>query len=186
MYFLIENPTHKKLFGVTRRWVGRQSCYSCNVLPRVVNIETAASEITKKEQVCHSMEIFKLFVRIITVFSPHFLSPFQASSLQGWSKNVLGYPLLGLIFPGLERGIFLNLKKTIFIIDAWQRKFFSQYSVLERVSFAAFLQVCNFITKRLQNRCFLWNLCVFWENFKNSFFMNTSVGCFWILFWFPS
>ena len=64
------------------------------------------------------MEFFKLFMRIITVFSPHFLSPFQASSLQGWSENVLGYPLLGLIFPGVERDIFLNLKKTVFIIDA--------------------------------------------------------------------
>ena len=135
---------------------------------------------------CLSMEFFKLFVRIITIFSPHFLIPFQASSLQGSSENVLGYLLLALIFPGLERGIFLNLKKTVFIIDAWPWKFFSQYLALPRVSFPTFLQVCNFITKRLQNRCFLWNLWVFCEIFKNSFFMNTSAGCFWILFWFPS
>ena len=116
------------------------------------------------------MEFFKLFVCIITVFTPHFLSPFQASSLQGWSENVLGYPPLGLILPGLEWGIFLNLKKTVFIIDSWLLKFSSQYLALPRVSFATFLQVCNFITKRLQNRCFLWNLCVFCEIFKNSFF----------------
>ena len=116
------------------------------------------------------MEFFKLFMHIITVFSPHFISPFQTSSLQGWSENILGYPLLGLTFPGLERGIFFNLKKTVLIISAWPRKFFSQYSALPRVSFATFLQVCNFITKRLQNWCFLWNLCVFWEIFKNSFF----------------
>ena len=180
---------------MTRRWVGHQSCYSSKVLPRVVNIETVASEITKKElvqsqlqntTVCPSMEFFKFFVCIITVFSPHFLSPFQALSLQGWSENVLGYSLLGFIFPGLERSIFLNLKKTIFIIDAWSGKFFSQYSALARVSFATFLQFCNFITKRPQNRCFLWNLCVFCKIFKNSFFMNASVGCFWILFWLPS
>ena len=94
----------------------------------MLNIETAASEITKKELVQlqiaehHYMSFYgifsKLFMRIMTVFSPHFLSPFQASFLQGWSENVLGYPLLGLIFPGVERGIFLNLKKTIFIKDA--------------------------------------------------------------------
>ena len=36
---------------VTRRCVGHQSCYSSKVLPRVVNTETAASEITKTELV---------------------------------------------------------------------------------------------------------------------------------------
>ena len=94
----------------------------------MLNIEKAASEITKKELVQsqiaehHYMSFYgifsKLFMRIITVFSPHFLSPFQSSFLQGWSENVLGYLLLGFTFPGVERGIFLNLKKTIFIIDA--------------------------------------------------------------------
>ena len=176
-------------------WVGHLSCYSSKVLLRVVNIKTAASEITKKEVVqlqiaehqCMSFYgTFQTFAHIITVFSPHFLSPFQASSLQGWSENILGYPLLGLLFPGLERSIFLNVKKTVFIIDAWPQKFFSQYLGLPRVSLATFLQVCNFITKRLQNRCLLWNLCVFCEVFKNSFFMNTSVSCFWTLSWFRS
>ena len=38
-------------FVVTRRWAGHQSCSSSKVLARVVNIETAASEITKKELV---------------------------------------------------------------------------------------------------------------------------------------
>ena len=69
------------------------------------------------------MEFFKLFVCIITVFSLHILNPFQASSLQGWSENVLRYSLLRLPFPGLERGIFLNLKKTVLIIDAYHRNF---------------------------------------------------------------
>ena len=156
------------------RWVGHQSCYSGKRLPRVVNIETAASEITKKELVQsqiteHQCMFFYGIVQTFRAYyyclSPHFLSPFQASSLQAWSENVLGYPLMGLIFPVLERGLFLNLKKTVFIIDTWPRKFFSQYSALPRVSFAEFFQVCNFITKRLQNRCFLWNLCVFLWNF---------------------
>ena len=81
------------------------------------------------------------------------------------------------MFLFLERGIFLNLKKTVFIIDAWLQKFLSQYSAFlrvsfatfPRVSFATFLQVCNFITKRLQNRCFLWNLCVFCEILRTAF-----------------
>ena len=64
------------------------------------------------------MEFFQLFMQIITAFSPHFLSPFRASSLQKWGENGLGYLLLRLIFPGVQRGIFLNLKKTVFIIDA--------------------------------------------------------------------
>ena len=90
------------------------------------------------------------------------------------------------MFLFLERGIFLNLKKTVFIIDAWPRKFFSQYSTLARVSFVKFLQVCNFITRDYKKGVFC-EVCVFFcEIFKNSFFINTSVGCFWILFWFPS
>ena len=64
------------------------------------------------------MEFFQLFMRVITVFSPHFLSLFQASSLRKWGGNGLVYLLLGLIFPGVERVFFLNLKKTVFIIDA--------------------------------------------------------------------
>ena len=172
---------------MTRRWVGHQSCYSSKVLPSVVNIETAASEINKKELVqsqiaehlCMSFYgIFQAFRAYYYCLQSLFYQSFLGLIFAGmkWKCSWISV-LLGLIFPGLERGIFLHLKKTVFIIDAWPRKFFSQYSAFPRVSFATILQVFNFITKRLQNRCFLWNLCVFCEIFKNSF---------WILFWFPS
>ena len=66
--FLLKNGlTKNSLFVVTRRWVGHQSCYSSKVLPRVVNIETAASEITKKELVQsqiaehHCMSFYGIF-----------------------------------------------------------------------------------------------------------------------------
>ena len=115
------------------------------------------------------MEFFKLFMRIIIVFSAHFLSPFQASSLQGLSQNFLGYPLLGLIFPGLERGIFLNLKKTVFIIDCRNfsanirhfQEFLSQHSfrsatLLQRDSkTGVFCEICVFFVKFLRT-VFLW------------------------------
>ena len=59
---------------------------------------------------------FKLFMRVITIFSVHFVSPLQSSFLQGWSENVIRYrqkcnaDFIGTYFSRPRKSIFVNHK----------------------------------------------------------------------------
>ena len=121
----------------------------------------AASKISKKRPVIFNTiagcktpwyillrSFIKLFMRIITIFSPHFLSLPQCSFLQGLKRKcssisversmlILLY-VTGTYFSRPRKGIFNTHKvsavlKIVFIMFQ-SRKFWRQYSALSKVS----------------------------------------------------